>query len=45
MGEMVEMEFTDLKNCRRGMHRLIKGPRIDCKEVEGGKCMRGSDGK
>ena len=27
------------------MFRLVKGLKIDSKEVEGGKCMRGSDGK
>ena len=27
------------------MLRLAKGLKIDSKEVEGGKCMRGSDGK
>ena len=27
------------------MLRLIKGLKTDSKEVEGGRCMRGSDGK
>ena len=27
------------------MHRLVKGLKTDSKEVEGGWCMRGSDGK
>ena len=27
------------------MLRLVKGLKIDSKEVEGGRCMRGSDGK
>ena len=34
-----------VKNCPNWMFRLIKGLKIDCKEVEGGRCMRGSDGK
>ena len=27
------------------MFRLVKGLKTDSKEVEGGRCMRGSDGK
>ena len=27
------------------MLRLVKGLKTDCKEVEGGRCMRESDGK
>ena len=27
------------------MFRLVEGLKIDSKEVEGGRCMRGSDGK
>ena len=27
------------------MLRLVKGLKTDSKEVEGGRCMRGSDGK
>ena len=33
------------KNCTSGMSRLVKGLKTDSKEVEGGRCMRGSDGK
>ena len=31
--------------CPNGMFRLVKGLKTDSKEVEGGRCMRGSDGK
>ena len=27
------------------MLRLVKGLKTDCKEVEGGRCVRGNDGK
>ena len=33
-----------LKNCLYWMFRLAKGLSIDSKEVEGGRCLRGSDG-
>ena len=48
--EKAEKAHTELKNCQNGMFRLVKGLKIDSKEVEGGRCMRercmrGSDGK
>ena len=27
------------------VHRLVKGLQTDSKKIEGGRCMRGSDGK
>ena len=33
------------KNCPNWMLRLVKALRTDSKEVEGGRCMRGNDGK
>ena len=32
-------------NCPNGMFRLVKGLSINDEEVEGGRCMRGSDGR
>ena len=31
--------------CQNVMSRIVKGSKTDSKEVEGGRCMRGSDGK
>ena len=42
---MAEEALTDLRHCENGMLGLIKGLRIDSKEVEGGRCVRGSNGK
>ena len=33
------------KKCPNGMFSLVKGMKTDSKEVEGGRCMRGSDRK
>ena len=33
------------KRCPRGMFRLVKELKTDSIEVEGRRCMRGSDGK
>ena len=43
--EKAERVFTELKNCPNGMCRLVKGLKTDSKDIEGGRCMRGSDGK
>ena len=37
--------LTELLNCSDGMFSLAKGLKADSKEVEGGRCVRGSDGK
>ena len=37
--------LTELRNCPNWMFWLIKRLRIDSKEVEGGRCMRESDGR
>ena len=37
--------FTGLQEYPYGMFRLVKGLKTDSKEVEGGRCMGGSDGK
>ena len=44
MKEKAEDAFTELKNCRNGMFRLVKGLKTDSIEVTG-RCMRGGDGK
>ena len=33
------------ENYQNLMFRLVKGLKTDSKEVEGGRCMRGSDGR
>ena len=45
MREMSEEALTELQNCPYGMFRLVLGLKTDRNEVEGGRCMRGSDGK
>ena len=45
MTEKTEEALSELQNCTYGMLRLVKGQKTDSKEVEGGSCMRGSDGK
>ena len=45
MREKAEESLTELQDCQNGMFRLEKGLKTDSKEVEGGRCMRGSDGK
>ena len=44
MRENAEETVTEL-NCPNGVFRSVKGFKTDNKEVEGGRCMRGSDGK
>ena len=34
-----------IKKCQYGMLRLVRGLKTASKEVEGGRCMKGSDGK
>ena len=43
--EKAEEVHTESQNCPNGMSKLAKGLNTDAKEDEGGKCMRGSDGK
>ena len=45
MRQKAEEALTELNNCPNGMLRLEKRLKTDSKEVEGGRCMRGSDGK
>ena len=40
-----EEALTELKHSPNGMFRLVKGLKTDSKEVEGRKCMRGSNRK
>ena len=42
---MVEEALSQLQNCPNGMFRLVSGLKTDSMEVEGGRCMRGSDEK
>ena len=37
--------LTELNKCPNAMFRPVKGLNTDSKEVKGGRCMRGSDGK
>ena len=37
--------LTELQNCPYMMFWLVKGLKTYSKEVEGGRCIRGSDGK
>ena len=43
MREMAEVGHTELKISPIEIFRLGKGLKTDSKEVEGGRCMRGSD--
>ena len=43
MREEAEETHTELQYCQNGMLRLVKGLKTDSKEVEGGRCIRGSD--
>ena len=45
MREKAEEELTELQSCPNGMFRPVKGMKTDSKEVEGGRYLRGSDGK
>ena len=45
MREKAEEELAELQNCPYLMHRPVKGLKTDSKDVEGGRCMRGRDGK
>ena len=45
MREKAEKALTELQDWPYWMFRLVKGLMTDWDEVEGGRCMRGSDGK
>ena len=45
MGEKGKVTLTELQNYPYGMFRLAKGLKTDSKEVEGGRCVSGSDGE
>ena len=45
MRDKAEEAFTESQNSPNGMFRLVKGRKTDSKDVEGGRCMRGNDGK
>ena len=42
--EKAKEVLTELKNCPIRMFRLVRELKTDSKDVEGGRCMRGSDG-
>ena len=44
MREKAEEALTELQYCPYGMFKLVKGLKTS-NEVEGGRCMRGRDGK
>ena len=45
MREKAEEALTELQNCPNLMFWLVKGLKTDSNEVDGGRCMRGSEGK
>ena len=45
MREKAEVVLTELNNCQKGILTLVKVLKTDSKEVEGGRCIKGSDGK
>ena len=45
MREMADVVFTELPICPNWVFRLVNGLKTDSKEIEGKRCMRGSDGK
>ena len=45
MREKAVEVLAELQYCPNGMFWLVEGLKTDSKEVEGGRCMRGSDGK
>ena len=45
MREKAQKAHTELKSCPNGILRLVRGLKINSKEVEIGRCMRGRDGK
>ena len=45
MREKVKEALAEFKNCKNWVLRLVRGLQTDSKGVEGGRCMRGMDGK
>ena len=45
MRENAEEELAESPNSQNGMLRLVKELKTDSEEVDGGRCMRESDGK
>ena len=45
MNEKAEEALSESKNYPNSLFRLVTAIKIDSKEVEGGRCMRGSDGQ
>ena len=45
MGEKTEQVLMELEHCPCGMISLVKGLKTGSEEVDGGRCMRGSDRK
>ena len=45
MREKAEEAISGLKKCHNEMLRLVSGLKTDSRCAEGGRCMRGSDGK
>ena len=44
MRKMAEKTLSILKNCPNGMFMLVRALKTDNAEVEGRRCMTGSDG-
>ena len=45
MREKADEALTELDNSPYVIFMLLKGLKTDSKEIDGGRCMRGSDGK
>ena len=45
MREKAEDALSESNNSSNGLFRFVKGLKTDSKEVEGGRCMRGSGRK
>ena len=45
MRERAEEALAELHDCPNGIFKLVKGLRVKSKDVEGGRCMKGSDEK
>ena len=43
MRENSEEALNEFRHCPNVMFRLVKGLRIYCKEVDGERCVRGTD--
>ena len=45
MREKADEGYINLKNYPNGMSTLVRGFKIDSEELDGGRCVKGSNGK